>query len=112
MRNSPWYIPALLVLISGVAGYTYLESHVQTLQVTGKRLEDGRSRYGIASSRYVLETDKGEFRLLTFPVLGFTFGAEEVYESIATGDSIEARVGYFPPAIFNSGARPQIMALY
>ncbi len=112
MRNSPWYIVFLLVVIGGVAGYTYFDSEVRTLEVRGKHMEEGSSRRGIASSRYVIETDQGEFRLLTFPLLGFTFGAEEVYDGIQSGSTITARIGRFPPAIVNSSARPQIMAIY
>ena len=112
MRNSPWYIVLLIALIGGVMGYVYFTSEVRTVQVTGKRVEAGRSRYGTSSEVYVVETDQGRMPILKFPIIGYVFGAENVYGSIRPGTSIWVRVGKWPPSVISGSARPHIMAVY
>jgi len=113
MRNSPLYILILVTLIGGVMGYSYFTSEVITVQVTGKRVEEGRSRYGMASTRFVIETqNNGRLSILKFPVIGFPFDAEYQFSRIRSGTEQTVRVGYFPPDVMGHGKRPQIMAVY
>ncbi len=112
MRNSPWYIVALVAFIGGAMGYTQLTSEIQTLEVVGKYVEEGRSRYGMSSEVYVIETNMGHMPILKFPIIGHTFDSKEEYERIVAGSEIRVRVGFWPPNIFNNKARPQIMAVY
>lgn len=112
MRDSPWYILLLLVLLGGVMGYSYFTSELHTVRVTSKHVEEGRSRYGMSSEVFVLETDRGPLRILKFPVIGYAFGAREVYDGISPGTSIEVRIGYWPPNFISSSVRPQVMAVY
>ncbi len=112
MRDSPWYIVVLIALIGGVMGYVYFSSEVRTVQVTGKRIEQGRSRYGMSSEVYLIETNQGRMPILKFPVIGYAFGAKDAYDSIRAGSSIQVRVGKWPPAVINSNARLHVMAVY
>ncbi|HSG94269.1 MAG TPA: hypothetical protein VLA28_02030 [Afifellaceae bacterium] len=112
MRDSPWYIAFLIVLVGGVMGYIYFSSEVRVVQVTGKRVEEGRSRYGMSSEVYVIETNRGGMPILKFPIIGYAFGAREVYDGIRTGSSIRVRVGKWPPAPISKNARSHVMAVY
>ena len=112
MRNSPWYIFLLIALIGGVMGYVYFTSEVRTVQVTGKRIEAGRSRYGMSSEVYLIETDQGRMPILKFPVIGYVFGVDDVYGGIRSGSSIRVRVGKWPPSLISGNARPHIMMVY
>ena len=112
MRDSPWYIIALIVLIGGVMGYSFFTSELRSIKVTGKFVEDGRSRYGITSERFVIESEKGRYTILKFPLIGHAFDAQDVYDRIPIGETIEVRIGFFPPRVIHSTARPQIMAVY
>ena len=112
MRDSPWYIVGLIALIGGVMGYVYFSSEVRTVQVTGKRIEEGRSRYGMSSEAYLIETDQGRMPILKFPIIGYAFGAEDVYDSIKAGSSIQVRVGKWPPSVISNNAKPHVMAVY
>ena len=112
MRNSPWYILALIVFIGGSMGYVFAESEVRKVYVTGKHLEDGRGRRGTTTTRYVIETEQGAFPILTFPIIGYSLGAEDVYAGISSGDQIEVRVGQWPPGILGNSGRTHIMAVF
>lgn len=109
MRNSPWYIALLLVLIGGAAGYVYLTSEVMTVTVTGKRIEtvEGRKR---PIDLHVVDTNKGSFPILQFPVIGYFSGVEDVHAGISPGDTLTIRVGQWPPAIIREG-RAYIMSI-
>ncbi len=113
MRDSPWYILMLVMVIGGVMGYSYFTSEVITIQVTGKQEDVGRSRYGFSSTRYVIETmNNGRLALLKFPLIGFAFDAKQQYHRMTTGSEQTVRIGYFPPDVLGYGTRPQIMAVY
>ena len=112
MRNSPWYIVFLIAFISGVMGYVYFTSEVRTVQVTGKHIEEGRGRYGSTSKVYVLETDQGRMPILKFPIIGYVFGVEELYEGIRSGSTIQVRVGDWPPSVVGREPDPHVMAIY
>ncbi len=112
MRNSPWYILLLIAFISSMTGHTYYTSKVQEVTVFGKRIEDGRGRRGNVTEVFVLETDSGDLRILKFPVIGYSFGVDEIYNGIQSGSKIQVRVGMWPPAIISNHAKPQIMAIY
>ena len=111
MRNSPWYLLFLLVFIGVVAGSVYVGSEVRVLSVEGKHSEDARGRRGSSTTRLVIETDQGDFPILTFPLIGYSVGAEDVYRNIRTGATIEVRVGKWPPEILGADGRWYIMAL-
>jgi hypothetical protein len=102
----------LLAVVGGVFGYVYITSDVRTFEITGKFTQDGRTRYGMTSEQYVIKTDKGNFELLKFPLLGFTFDAEETYHRIHAGTQIKARVADWPPKFIFSSAKPHILAVY
>ena len=112
MRDSPWYIAFLAVVIGGIAGYVYLGSEVRVLEVTGKYSSDGRTRYGMTNKKFVVETRQGSLHILKFPLLGYTFGAEDAYKSVVAGTQITARVGIWPPSFISQNAKPHIMAIY
>lgn len=102
MRNSPWYILFLLAIIGGAAGYVYVTSDVMTVQVTGKRVEVGQGRKR-DFNLYVLDTDKGSFPILQFPVIGYFSGVDEIHAGIAPGSTHEVRIGQWPPPIVSEG---------
>ena len=112
MRNSPWYFALLIAFIGGVMGYVYFTSEIHTVQITGKRIEEGRSRYGSTSDVYVLMTDQGRMPILKFPIIGYVFGVEDVYNGIRSGSTIQVRVGNWPPSVMGRGPNPHIMAIY
>ncbi len=112
MRNSPWYIAFLVAFIGGVMGYVYSTSEIHTVQITGKRIEEGRSRYGSTSDVYVLMTDRGRMPILKFPVIGYAFGVAGVYDGIRPGSTIQVRVGSWPPSVMGRDPNPHIMAVY
>lgn len=112
MRNSPFYILALVLFIGGTMGYVFADSEVRTINVTGKRLEDGRGRFGTTSTRYVIESDQGAFPLLQVPIIGYALAAEDTYAAISPGDQIEVRVGKWPPEILGNHSRSHIMTVY
>ena len=103
------YIALLLAFIGATMGYVYAGSEVQTVQVTGKRTEEGRGRRGPVT-RLIVETDAGDLQILEFPVIGYTFGAEDVHAEIRPGSTLEVRVGPWPPV--GAHSRPHIMAVY
>lgn len=112
MFRSPKYIAALVAFIGGSMGYVYAASEVQTVYVIGKHAAEGSDRRGRTTARLVIETDRGEMALLKFPVIGYSFGAEDVFERISAGQSLRVRVGQWPPDIISSHAKPHIMAVY
>lgn len=93
-------------------GYIFAESEVHTVQVTGKHLEDGRGRRGTTTTRYVIETDQGALPILAFPIIGYSFGAEDVYAEISPGDRLEVRLGQWPPGILGNQGRTYIMTVF
>ena len=111
MRNSPWYIVVLLAFIGGVMGYSYFTSEIRIVEVTGKRIEAGRSRYGMSSEVYLIETDRGGMPILQFPVIGYTFGADKVYAAIRPGMKLRVRIGKWPPSPISGNARRHIMSV-
>ncbi len=112
MRNSPWYIIFLIAIISSYTGYVYLASEVRTVTVTGKHIEEGRGRRGDMKEFFVIETRKGDLRILKFPIIGYSFGVDEVYGGVQRGSTIDVRVGTWPPAIISKHAKPHILAIY
>ncbi len=112
MRDSPWYIVFLLVVVGGAMGSIYFGADVETVQVVGKRTEEGRSRYGMSSTSYVLQTDRGRLPLLKLPIVGYAFGAEDVYERVRVGSSIQVRIGYWPPRMFSDYPKRYVIAVY
>lgn len=109
MRNSPWYIVFLLVLIAGGAGYVRFTSEQLTARVTGKHVETAQGRKR-SFELHVVETDKGSFPILQFPIIGYFSGVENVYAGISPGEIVEIRVGQWPPAIIAEG-RSYIMSI-
>jgi hypothetical protein len=93
-------------------GYVFAESEVRTIHVTGKRLEDGRGRHGTTTTRYVIETEQGALPILTFPIIGYSLGAEDVYAGISAGDQLEVRVGQWPPGMLGNSGRTYIMTVF
>ena len=112
MRNSPWYIVFLIVVISSLTGYVYGTSEVQTVTVTGKHIEEGRGRRGDMKEFFVIETSKGDLQILKFPIIGYSFGVDEVYNRVQPGSRINVRVGAWPPDIISKYAKPHILAIY
>ena len=111
MRNSPLYILALVAFIGGSMGYVFATSEVRTVTVVGKHIEEGRSRRGRVDV-HIVETDAGNLRILKFPVIGYAYGADDVYAGIRSGSSLKVRIGQWPPAVISSHAKPHIMAVY
>lgn len=112
MFGNSKYIAVLLAFIGGSMAYVFASSEVQTVHVISKHTADGNDRKGRTITRLVIETDKGEMAILKFPVIGYAFGAEEVFEGISPGQSLRVRVGQWPPDIISSHAKPHIMAVY
>ena len=110
MRNSPWYIAALVVFIVGSAGYVYGTSEVLTLRVTSKHIEESGGRRGSVQLD-VLDTDQGAFPLLQFPVIGYASGIDTVYEDVAPGSTVQGRVGHWPPLVLGGTPRRYILSL-
>ncbi len=106
------YIGLLAVLIGAAMGYVYMGSDVQTVQVTGKRIEEGRGRRGRTTERLIVDTDIGPLQILKFPLIGYSYGADEVHANIQVGRPLTVRVGKWPPEIISSHARPHIMAVH
>ena len=112
MLGNAKYIAVLLAFIATAMGYVYAGSELQDVHVTGKHIEQGRTSKNRPATSFVIQTDKGDLPILKFPIIGYSFGAEEVYESISTGQSLRVRVGQWPPEIISAHARPYIMAVY
>ncbi|MFM1813669.1 MAG: hypothetical protein RLZ98_364 [Pseudomonadota bacterium] len=112
MLGNAKYIAVLLAFIGSAIGYVYAGSEVQTVHVSGKHTADGSDRKGRTTTRLVIETDKGNLPILKFPVIGYTFGADEIYDSISPGQSLQVRVGQWPPQFMSSHAKPHILAVY
>ena len=111
MRNSPWYLLFLASAIACVMGWVFATSEIRTIEVSGKRMEENRSRRGLTGSRYVIETNEGDLRLLNFPIIGYMFGAEEVFAAVQSGARYEARIGTWPPPLMNAPSQPHILDL-
>ncbi|MGI9462896.1 MAG: hypothetical protein ACR2OM_03100, partial [Aestuariivirgaceae bacterium] len=103
---------ALLVLIGGFMGYAYVGSELRTVKVTGKHIEQGRSKYGGSVDRYIIDTDIGPLQVLSFPIIGFNFDAEGAYNRINPGSTIDVRIGKWPPDFLGRHSRPHLMAVY
>jgi hypothetical protein len=111
--NNALYIGALALFVAGTAVMTYAESKRQSVVVEGKHVEHVRGRWGRTSERLVLRTSAGEMPILQFPVIGYFWGADDVYAAVALGDEIEVRIGPWPPRLINgSGGPPAIMKVY
>ncbi len=50
--------------------------------------------------------------ILKFPIIGYSFDAEEVYAGMSPGVSLKIRIGQWPPGIISSYARPHILSIY
>lgn len=109
---STWqYSGILAVFILGVMGVAYSESEVRTVLVADKFVEDVQGRRG-TSTRYVLRTHEGDLPILSFPLIGYTYGTDEVYSAVVPGSSIQVRVAQWPPRLLGNGGRPHILAVY
>jgi hypothetical protein len=110
MRNSPWYIAALVAFLTGAVGYIYGTSEVHSVQVHGKSIEEGQGRRSTVQL-YVIETDQGRFPILKFPLIGYTSGVDQVHAGVVKGSTIRVRIGNWPPAFLGGHSRPFIMAI-
>ncbi|MGH1419085.1 MAG: hypothetical protein ACRBCJ_09550 [Hyphomicrobiaceae bacterium] len=106
------YIALLLAFIGSTMGYVYSGSELQTVTVTGKHVVEGRGYKGRSSKRLVVETDNGDFAILKFPLIGYSVGADTVFDQLAPGQSIKIRVGHWPPDIISKHATPHIMSIF
>ena len=102
-------IPAVFIL--GVMGFAYSESEVRTVVIADKFVEDVQGQRG-TSRRYVLRTHEGDLPILNFPLIGYTFGSDEVYSAVVPGSSIEVRIAQWPPRILGNGGKPHILTVY
>ena len=109
MRNSPWYIVFLLAVIGAAAGYVHVTSERMTVQVTGKHVETAQGRKR-SFDLYVVDTDKGSFPILQFPLVGLWSGVDEVHAGISAGETLNVRVGRWPPPVVAEG-RPYILSI-
>ena len=105
-------IGLLSVFILTVMGVTFATSEVRTVVVSGKFIEDVEMRRGRSAARYVLKTSEGDLPLLKFPLIGHAFDVEDVYDAVHAGDSIDVRIGHWPPQFLGGGGRRQIMTVY
>ena len=79
--------------------YVYVGSELWTVYITGKHIEDGRGRLGQTTKRLAIETDKGSMPFLKYPIIGYSFGADEVYAGFSPDVSLQVRIGQWPPRI-------------
>lgn len=111
--NNALYIGILILFIVGTAVVTYADSERRTVVVESKYVENVRGRWGRASERLVLRTSAGDLPILQFPLIGYLWGAEDIYAAMAPGDRIDVRVGPWPPRLINGGTGPlKIMNVY
>ncbi len=107
------YVGILATFIVGTAAYTYAESERRTVVVEGKYVENVRGRWGRTSERLVLRTSAGDLPILEFPLIGYLWGAEDIYAAIETGETIDVRLGPWPPRLMTGGTGPmRIMEVY
>lgn len=107
------YIGILASFIVGTAAYTYVDSERRTVVVEGKYVENVRGRWGRTLERLVLRTSAGDLPILKFPLIGYLWGAEDIYTAIETGERIEVRLGSWPPRLINGGTGTlKIMKVY
>ena len=107
------YIGILASFIVGTAAYTYADSERRTVVVEGKYVENVRGRWGRTSDRLVLRTSAGDLPILKFPVIGYLWGADDIYAAVETGEQIEVRLGPWPPRLISGGTGPlKIMEVY
>lgn len=107
------YVGVLAIFIVGTAAYTYADSERRTVVVEGKYVENVRGRWGRTSERLVLRTSVGDLPILQFPLIGYLWGAEDVYAAIETGETIDVRLGPWPPRLMSGDAGPmRIMEVY
>ena len=112
MSGNSKYIAILILFIGSVMGHVYIESEIQTIHVNGKHVENGHGRRGQTVKRFVLETDQGNMPILKFPIIGYFYGLDDLYEEIAPGQSIKVRVGKWPPQIVRDDSRHHILTIY
>ena len=93
-------------------GYVYASSELRTLQVTGKHVIDAVGRRGLATERLIIETTEGDMPILKFPIIGYTYTANDAYRSVPSNGQIRARVSLWPPAIVSKYAKPYILSIY
>ena len=107
------YVGILAAFVVGTAVYTYAASERRTVFIEGKYVEDVRGRWGRTSERLVLLTPAGDLPILKFPLIGYLWGAEDVYAAIETGATIDVRLGPWPPRLITGDAGPmRIMEVY
>jgi len=107
------YIGILASCIVGTAAYTYADSERRTVVVKGKYVENVRGRWGRTSERLVLRTSAGDLPILEFPLIGYLWGAEDIYATIETGETIDVRLGPWPPRLMTGAPGPmRIMEVY
>ncbi len=111
MRNG-LYILVLLAFITGCFGYIYFGSEIQTVKVMDKYTGTGQTRRGFSTETYIIETDRGRMQFLSFPVIGYTTGAEQAFNSLHVGATVKLRVGMWPPSWFGQQPKPRIMNIY
>lgn len=108
-----WKYLALLVAVIGAAiGYVYAGSEVRTIHVTGKYVKDGAGRRGLPTERLIVETKDGAMPILKFPILGYTFGANDAYTRLPSEGEARVRIGHWPPAIVSKYSKPHILRVY
>lgn len=111
--NNALYIGILALFVAGTATMTYADSERRSVVVEGKHVENVQGRWGRTSERLVLRTSAGDMPILQFPVIGYLWGADDVYAAIAPGERIEVRIGPWPPRLINGDDGPlAIMKVY
>lgn len=110
MRKSPWYVAVLASFVAGAVAYVYATSQVYSVQIRGKSIEEAQGRRSNVQL-YVLETDRGRFPILQFPLIGYMSGVDQVHAGVVKGSTINVRVGNWPPAFLGGHSRPYIMAI-
>ena len=111
--NNTLYIGILALFIAGTATMTYADSERRSVVVESKYVENVRGRWGRTLEQLVLRTSAGDLPMLQFPVIGYLWGAEDVYAAITPGDRIEVRIGPWPPRLINGNDGPlAIMKVY
>ena len=111
MLLNRWYVAILLLFVLGSVGYVHSTSDVVQVVVRNKSIETAQGIH-TATEQYVIYTDRGPMPLLRFPVIGYTTGLEQTYESIAKGSKITVRAGKWPPQILGGHSKPVIMAVH
>jgi hypothetical protein len=106
------YIGFLIAVIGAAMGYVYAGSEIRTIHVTGKHVEEGVGRRGRPTERLIVETENGELPILKFPVIGYSFGANDAYRKLPSFGEVRVRIGYWPPAIVSKHAKPHILQVY